>query len=68
MYKDTKDFWEDDKGLARPRRTGGSGPWSGLKFSVKAQKIPSYVDAKPGIVVNTFFNIYNIHTYMYESM
>lgn len=58
MYKDTKDFWVDDKGLARPRRTGGSGPWSGLKFSVKAQQIPSYVDAKPGLVVNTFEYIY----------
>lgn len=52
MYGDQKDFWEDDRGVPRPRRSSGSGPWSGLKFSVRAQNIPSYLDAKPGVLVN----------------
>lgn len=56
MYGDNKNYWKDHKGLLRPRRTGGNGPWTGLWFSIRSQKIPSYVDAKPGIVVNNIFN------------
>jgi len=53
MHGDRNDFWLDDQGLLRPKRTGGYGPWSGLRFSMRAQKIPSYLHAKPGVMVNT---------------
>ncbi|XP_025199512.1 pickpocket protein 19-like [Melanaphis sacchari] len=51
---DTNDFWNDENEqgvFKRPRRTGGSGPWSGLRFSMRAQKIPPYINAKSGLVV-----------------
>jgi len=54
MHGDKNKFWvdEDDQGIfRRPRRTGGSGPWSGLWFSMRAQKIPPYINAKSGLVV-----------------
>jgi len=52
MYGDKNNYWIDDRGtFKRPRRTGGSGPWSGLWFSMRAQNIPSYINAKSGIVV-----------------
>lgn len=57
MQDDDKDYWEDDQGMARPKRTAGCGPWSGLRFSMTAQKIPSYLDAKPGVVVNIALEI-----------
>jgi len=54
MHGDLNKFWidEDDQGIfRRPRRTGGNGPWSGLWFSMRAQKIPPYINAKSGLVV-----------------
>lgn len=48
---DKRPGWTDWHGQMRPRRTAGHGPWSGIRFSVRAQQIPHYVNAKPGVVV-----------------
>jgi len=57
MHGDLNKFWvdEDEQGIfRRPRRTGGNGPWSGLWFSMRAQKIPPYINAKSGLVVRAY--------------
>lgn len=57
MFNDKHDFWEDDRGTLRPRRSSGSNPWSGLWFSMVAQDIPSFMNTtKPGVMVNNIYS------------
>lgn len=51
MNGDPNNYWNDENGLPRPKRTSGSGPWSALRFSMRVQSIPKFVNAKPGVVV-----------------
>lgn len=44
--------WIDWNNQIRPRPAAGHGPLRGLRFSVKLQKIPPYVNAKSGVVVS----------------
>lgn len=46
------DRWIDWNKQIRPRRTAGHGPWTGLRFVVKSQNIPSYINIKSGVIVS----------------
>jgi hypothetical protein len=59
--------WLDWDNRTRPRKASGHGPWTGLRFTVNAQDIPSFVNVQPGIVVSNVTSVLIVYSSLNEA-